>query len=351
MRNRRRKSPLTRVGQLSGFLFVACVGLLLFWQLSEKREHASSHPLLDSTSVAAMPASELRSECDTLRTGSSLHASLLGKQIAAAEITRVLDALGDIMDLKKSRPGESYELITDQEGSLKTLRYHRTPGEVFVVEPAEDGLTVFQENIPLIKTVRKVEGVIALSLYDAVCASGGDAELAVLLSDIFAWDIDFFTEPREGDKFCVLVEQYERGEHDIGYGKILAAYYHGKEISKDAFLFQLANGKTGYFDEKGESLRRAFLRSPLNYRRISSYFTNRRFHPILKRYRPHHGIDYAANYGTPVVSIGDGTVTYAGWTGDRPRRIKRIVDGSTSGFPDTAEWFLHQSPPPQGSLS
>jgi murein DD-endopeptidase MepM/ murein hydrolase activator NlpD len=321
MRKRRRKSPFTKTGQLGGFLVIICVAVVLFWQLSGTRENVSSPRSSKKGSVSASSVSELRSQTDTLRAGGSLHASLLGMHILADDITRVLDTLGDVMDLKKSRPGESYELVTDQEGSLKTLRYCRRPGEVFVVEPVEDGLTIFQENIPLIKTVRKVEGVIALSLYDAVCASGGNAELAVLLSDVFAWDIDFFTEPREGDTFAVLVEQYKRGENDIGYGKILTAYYHGEEISKNAYLYQLASGKTGYFDEKGESLRRAFLRSPLNYRRISSYFTNRRFHPILKRYRPHHGIDYAASYGTPVVSIGEGTVNHAGWKGGYGRFV------------------------------
>lgn len=112
-----------------------------------------------------------------------------------------------------------------------------------------------------------------------------------------------------------------RGDHNRGYGAILVARYQGKEISKDAYLFKLANGNSGYFDADGKSLRRAFLRSPLNYRRISSFFTNSRFHPILKRYRPHHGIDYSARYGTPVVTIGDGTVQYAGWKGGYGRFV------------------------------
>ncbi len=321
MPKRKRKSPLTRTGQLAGFLVIVIVAVVLFLQLSASRENIPSPRSVEKDSDVAAQVSELYTQTDTIRAGSSLHASLLGKHILQDDINRILDTLGDVMDLRKSRPGESYELVTNQDGGLKTLRYCRNPGEVFVVEPAEDGLTVFQENIPLIKTVKKVEGEISLSLYDAVCASGGNAELAVLLSDVFAWDIDFFTEPREGDKFAVLVEQYRRGEHEIGYGNILTAYYHGKEISKNAYRYALASGKTGYFDEKGESLRRAFLRSPLNYRRISSYFTNRRFHPILKRYRPHHGIDYAANYGTPVVSIGEGTINSAGWKGGYGRFV------------------------------
>ncbi|UCF79729.1 MAG: M23 family metallopeptidase [Candidatus Eiseniibacteriota bacterium] len=321
MVRRKRTGQFTGLGQLIVLLVVVCAVLTVFWRISARQKSAASFQSMDSTNALASAVPELHSESDTLRSGGSLHASLLGKHISAEDITGVLSTLGSVIDLKRSLPGESYELVTDGEGSLKRLRYCKTPGEVFVVEPAEDGLTVFQENIPLTKIVRKVEGVIKLSLYDAVCASGGDAELAVLLSDIFAWDIDFFTDPREGDRFCVLFEQYRRGEYNKSYGRILTASYNGKEISKDAFLFQLANGKSGYFDEKGQSLRRAFLRSPLNYRRISSYFTNRRFHPILKRYRPHHGIDYAASYGTPIVSVGEGTVTYAGWKGGYGRFV------------------------------
>jgi murein DD-endopeptidase MepM/ murein hydrolase activator NlpD len=169
--------------------------------------------------------------------------------------------------------------------------------------------------------VRKIEGEVTLSLYDAVCASGGDAELAMLLSDIFAWDIDFFTDPRSGDRFSLLVEQYVRGGNRREYGAVLAARYQGKEVSKEAYLFRLANGNRGYFDGEGKSLRRTFLRSPLNYRRISSFFTNSRFHPILKTYRPHHGIDYSARYGTPIVAIGDGKVQYAGWKGGYGRFV------------------------------
>jgi murein DD-endopeptidase MepM/ murein hydrolase activator NlpD len=315
------KPSSSRATRVSVILLVLCVFVFLLWKFKEKQADITVFQPQDSSAVGGSRGEGLRSQFDTLSAGTSLYASLLQKNISLDQITGLLQELGKVIDLKKTLPGESYELVTDAEGALRSLRYFKAPGEVLVVEPAEEGLTIFQENVPLTKIVRKIEGEVTLSLYDAVCASGGDAELAMLLSDIFAWDVDFFTDPRSGDRFSLLVEQYVRGGNRRGYGAILAASYRGKEVSKEAYLFRLANGKSGYFDGEGKSLRRAFLRSPLNYRRISSFFTNSRFHPILKTYRPHHGIDYSARYGTPIVTIGDGTVQYAGWRGGYGRFV------------------------------
>ena len=299
---------------LSLILLVLCAFAFLLWRFQVKQASLALSAQQD-TLVVASDGRGLRSQIDTLSAGTSLYASLLNKDVPLNIINGLLEELGKVMDLRKTLPGESYELITDAAGALKSLRYVKAPGEVLVVEPAEQGLTVYQENVPLTKIVRKIEGEVKVSLYDAVCESGGDAELAVLLSDIFAWDVDFFSDPRKGDRFSLLVEQYMRGEHKRGYGAILVARYEGAEISKEAYLFDPSNGSSGYFDAEGKSLRRAFLRSPLNYRRISSYFSNHRFHPILKRYTAHRGVDYAASYGTPIVTIGDGVVQYAGWKG------------------------------------
>jgi len=309
----RGRSYVHRLKHLIGPVLVVALAFILLWHLNQRK--TAELRSLESAAVEDAASKGLRSYCDTLRPGVSLHASLLKTDISVQQIASLLGELGNVLDLRKLLPGESYELITDGQDSLRMLRYCKAPGEIFVVEPVEDGLTVFQENIPLTKVVRKIEGTVDVSLYDAVCASGGNAELAVMLSDIFAWDVDFFSDPRKGDKFSLLVEQYMRGEHPRGYACVLAASYEGQEISKDAYAYRVSDGKSGYFDSDGKSLRRAFLRSPLNYRRISSYFSNARFHPILKRYRPHHGIDYAARYGTPVVTIGDGVIEYAGWKG------------------------------------
>jgi len=138
--------------------------------------------------------------------------------------------------------------------------------------------------------------------------------LALQLSDIFAWDIDFTTDIRNSDSFKVIAEGlYLNGEFKK-YGDILSAEFTNNGETYRAYRFEL-NGKIDYYDAEGKSMRRAFLKAPLSYRRISSGFSRSRFHPILRIYRPSHGVDFAAPTGTPVSVVGDGTVNFAGYKG------------------------------------
>lgn len=158
-----------------------------------------------------------------------------------------------------------------------------------------------------------VTGEIKTNLFDAVRRAGEDAELAAMLAGIFEWEIDFFKDLRSGDKFAVLVEKKFVNDKYAGYGKILAAdFYNGGKI-KRALYFE--DGKTkGYFDEDGRGLERGFLRVPINYARITSRFTNNRLHPVLKEYRPHYGVDYAARIGTPVMATASGVIETMSYT-------------------------------------
>jgi hypothetical protein len=137
-------------------VLVVALAFVMLWQLNQRK--AAELRSLESASAVDTATQELRSYCDTLRPGVSLHASLLKTDISVQQIASLLGELGNVLDLRKLLPGESYELITDGQDSLRMLRYCKAPGEIFVVEPVEDGLTVFQENIPLTKVVRKVEG-------------------------------------------------------------------------------------------------------------------------------------------------------------------------------------------------
>ena len=158
---------------------------------------------------------------------------------------------------------------------------------------------------------------LAGTIKDNLISSIGQEQLPVALnlSDIFAWDIDFTTDMRNGDTFKIIVEELYHENEFKRYGEIIAAEFVNNGKSYRAYRFE-HNGKAGYYDDEGNTLKRAFLKAPLNFRRISSGFSTGRFHPVLKRYRPHHGIDYAAPAGTPVSAVGDGTVTFSGYKGD-----------------------------------
>jgi murein DD-endopeptidase MepM/ murein hydrolase activator NlpD len=169
--------------------------------------------------------------------------------------------------------------------------------------------------IPYEKRERNLGGIIENNLYEALGNDGESALLAYALSDIFSWDIDFTTDLRKGDNFRLVVEELWLGGGFNRFGEVLAAEFVNDGTTYRAFRYEAPDGRTGYYDEEGKSLKRSFLKAPLNYRRISSGFSRRRFHPILKIYRPHHGVDYVAPRGTPVSALGDGTVRFAGWKG------------------------------------
>jgi len=171
-----------------------------------------------------------------------------------------------------------------------------------------------KRNVEAERKLFGVKGNIQSSLYESMSNFGIHAELIIQFAEIFASKIDFFTDCRENDEFSILWDSYVHNGKILKDIHVTAARYVNSGNVYSAFYFKGENGKSGYYDEKGNSVESIFLRTPLNYRRISSFFSHRRFHPILRIYRPHLGIDYAAPKGTPVSTIGDGTVISAGWT-------------------------------------
>lgn len=218
----------------------------------------------------------------------------------------------DSFDLRKIRAGNKYTLFLEKD-SLRTLRY-------FVYEHtyvdfnkicffdsvwAENG----QKEITLVQN--QIAGKIESSLWNAMIDARANPILANHLSDIYAWSIDFFGL-QQGDSFRVVVDEQYVDTVSIGYGKIHASYFNHSNADFIAIPFT-QGGVESYYDTEGNSLRKAFLKAPLNFRRISSGFSNSRLHPVLKIRRPHHGVDYAAPSGTPVYAIGDGKIIKASY--------------------------------------
>jgi len=268
----------------------------------------------------------------TVAFGDSLFSILVEENISLDESQKVIQTLSSVFNPKRCQPGDNYKLVKSTSNELLSFEYEPSPctqglGEptpfakelglnIYKVKKNADGIySINKEKMDLRKNLVRLKGEIKSSLYEAIIEQGGTAELAMKIADIFAWQIDFLTEARIGDTYELVWEKYENKDKKISFdGNILVARYQGKETSAHiAILYEDKNGNLDYYNFKGESLRKEFLRAPLNYRRISSFFSYRRFHPILRYVRPHLAIDYAAPQGTPVVSIGDGMVTFCGW--------------------------------------
>jgi murein DD-endopeptidase MepM/ murein hydrolase activator NlpD len=181
----------------------------------------------------------------------------------------------------------------------------------YITYKLKDDLSVEKGEKNLTRELKYTAGTITSSLWNSLVENGNDPALAIEMSEVYAWTIDFFGIQRN-DHFKVVFEELNVEDEAIGIGNVEAACFN--HMGKDLFAYRFThNGTTGYYDENGQNLQRAFLKAPLRFRRISSKFSNGRMHPILKIRRPHHGVDYAADYGTPVQTIGDGTVIEKGW--------------------------------------
>lgn len=215
----------------------------------------------------------------------------------------------DVFDLTKINTGKLLKLVFVNE-AFAAMEYPLNSDEVIHIKKENDEFKVTKEDIPYDTEKATAKGTITNSLFVDGENVGLEDKTIMELADIFSSDIDFTTDIQEGDSFFVVYEKRSLDGRDIGAGKILAAKFTNNGISYTAFRY---NDK--FYNEEGKSLARQFLKSPLNYARISSGFTYNRKHPITKQIKPHRAIDYAAPSGTPVISTGDGKIVTAGSKG------------------------------------
>ncbi len=242
---------------------------------------------------------------------SSLDSVLKAEGFDDGARARVSSALAKKLNLRRLRPEDSYTIAYSTWGPVKYLFLTKELQDYYLFP--EDGGTYSLSVRPVqVSTASaKASGVIKSSLWEAMTAAGVPPALILDYADIFSWSVDFLTEVRDGDKWALAWDYAVDPAGRTVSQKVTAAYYDGAENGrKDAAEYAGA-----YYGSDGKSLRSMFLRAPLHYRRISSYFTHRRFHPILKYFRAHEGIDYAAPAGTPVSAVASGTVAFAGWKG------------------------------------
>ena len=260
----------------------------------------------------------------TFRRGDNLEALLIRAGIEQPARFQAITAIRKAFDVKKFRAGRKLTLTRTASGELEALDYLIDADRQLRLSRSAESFTAAVVDVPGVIGRVTVRGTLRGSLFDSMTRAGERPELAIRMAEIFAWRLDFYKDPRPGDTFCLLVEKkyYANGTPPT-YQRILAAEYNNAGTVYDAYLFPGPDGKPYYYSRDGSSLQSAFLRSPLKFSaRVSSHFSYRRLHPILKVYRPHYGTDYAAPTGTPVYSVADGRVVFSGRSGGGGNVIK-----------------------------
>lgn len=275
-------------------------------------------------SAAVKPAPEacwLRSDGLVLR-GDTLEKIVARDSFPSGQSQAIIRAFSSVFDVRRLVVGKSYCLYHDSTGVFQRFDYFAEPERTIHVE--YDSLMGWRGRVTqlaLIKKIKGVRGQITGSLYESMLEAGESAELIVLFSDVFQWDLDFFSDPKQGDEYALLCEAYHLADPSqpdslgafVRYGRILAGEYLQKHRRLATVYFQTSEDRGGYYDLTGHSFQKTFLKSPLSYGRVTSRYSGGRRHPILRIVRAHYAIDIAAPAGTPIMAPADGRVIEKGY--------------------------------------
>ncbi|MDX9883428.1 MAG: peptidoglycan DD-metalloendopeptidase family protein [Prolixibacteraceae bacterium] len=276
-------------------------------KLAEQEKQLAEQKKPEPEMFFGFPVDSFSIESGLVRSGQNLSDLLIRKGVSMTTIDFLVKQYKWVFDARKIRTLNQYHYLMEKD-SLSSLAYfiYEVSPKQYVVYQFAGKPNVYCVNKPVEVITRTATGEIRSSLSQCLEEQGLSYTLTSKLESIYQWTIDFFGL-QKGDKFRIIYDEEVVDGKTVGIGDVYAAEFVHNNVVYFAFLFEEGNSKS-YFDEKGQSLQTAFLKAPLNYSRISSRFSHSRLHPVLKIRRPHHGVDYAAPSGTPVVSIGNGTV-------------------------------------------
>lgn len=319
VRERQNTTSFVFLSLLIGALLI-CFLILSFLP----KEHApTERETTKPAETAAAPQPKIEEHILRIERGTTLTDLLSSFGFSPAAIYTLRQDIKPVYDLARIKAGHEFRIFTSADGSVCRMEYD-IDAEAFVRIEEKNGLykAEIKKNKYDLQT-GLIWGVIEDNPISAVQKAGEKQLLAMMLSEIFAWDIDFHTDLRKGDTFKVLFEKKYLDKEFIGYGHILAAEFfnHGRLFRAFRYTYPDTH-KWGYFRLDGASLKREFLKSPISFARITSRFSYSRYHPIRKVFRPHMGVDYAARVGTPVQATADGTVIFTGRNGAAGRMVK-----------------------------
>lgn len=333
-KRRRRKPPLRHPLEPSGrgtiylgLVLAALVGINLYvFVFSDKSISEVKRASVGESSTLAPPEPAPRPDPTPypgrwvdgeVHQDDSLGKILRREGLTPPEADELIRALQPVMDLRKIRAGQKYRLHFDRDGVLLGFEFQVSRLLMIRAERGTDGAMSARRVEAATKTrVIEVGGSIESSLYASIKSAGEDMSLVAFFVDVFAYDINFYIDQHKGDTYRMLVEKVYLKQEFLHYGRVLAAEYQGMVGTHRAFWWKAPEGERGrYYNERGRSVEKTFLKTPLKFARVSSRFNPRRMHPVLHRVKGHWGTDYAAPRGTPVWAAASGKITFRGRKG------------------------------------
>ncbi|MFH1844030.1 MAG: peptidoglycan DD-metalloendopeptidase family protein [bacterium] len=305
--------PADGVGGPDESMFLASVyePALAGWGPSGLTNHETALcgvTIADSSPDSVAPTTEIPF---SIACNQSFYEALQTRDVPHVDIIDLVKACKPYRNLSRVKEGDVFRLAQRPDGRIRTISFDLDDESYLTFVRVEDDFQVQELTYPVEHRLAAVSGTIEASLYASLQQADAPLSLAPKLNDILGWEIDFNRDLRQGDSFRILYEEIYRDGRNIRTGSILAVEFVNRSDAHRAFRFVNPEGHPGYYDLEGRNLQKQLLRAPLEYSRISSGFSWRRFHPVLKKYMPHMGVDYAAPVGTPVRAAGAGSVVAA----------------------------------------